>query len=106
VIVSHPLAPGCAGARSPEFFRAHSEQAWHDARNVISMTSATMSLADSFGAKLLPFAVEICGRLAPDAVAFVEAVAEEGNKRLSLWSRDSRKCAAVVPGPRVRPDCG
>jgi hypothetical protein len=46
-------------------------------------------IADRHGAKLLPFAVETCGGLAPDAVALVRALAEEGNEQLSLWSKDS-----------------
>ena len=46
-------------------------------------------IAERHGAKLLPFAVETCGGLAPDAVAFVRALAEEGDEQLSLWSKDS-----------------
>jgi hypothetical protein len=46
-------------------------------------------IAERHGAKLLPFAVETCGGMAPDAVAFVRALAEEGDEQLSLWSKDS-----------------
>ena len=46
-------------------------------------------VVERHGAKLLPFAVETCGGMAPDAVALVKVLAEEGDAQLSLWSKDS-----------------
>ena len=46
-------------------------------------------IAERHGAKLLPFAVETCGGMAPDAVALVRALAEEGDEHLSLWNKDT-----------------
>jgi hypothetical protein len=88
VVVSHPLASGYAGAHSSEFCRAH-------ARAGVARSKQRQKhdkydhIAERHGAKLLPFAVETCGGLAPDAVAFVRALAEEGDEQLSLWSKDS-----------------
>jgi hypothetical protein len=88
VVVSHPLAPGYAGAHSSKFSRAHTragvaihkQRAKHDKYDEI---------AERHGAKLVPFAVETCGGMAPDALALVRALAEEGDEQLSLWSKDS-----------------
>ncbi len=88
VVVSHPLAPGYAGAHTTEACRAHSrtgvarsmQREKHDKYDLV---------AERLGAKLLPLAVETCGGMAPDAVALIKALAEEGDEQLSLWSKDS-----------------
>jgi hypothetical protein len=88
VVVSHPLAPGYAGAHSSEFCHAHAPTGV--ARNKQRRKHDKYDdVAERHGAKLLPFAVETCGGLAPDAVTFVRALAEDGDEQLSLWSKDS-----------------
>jgi hypothetical protein len=88
VVVSHPLAPGYAGAHSSRSRFGHTRagvarRMQHEKHNKYD------HIAERHGAKLLPFAVETCGGLAPDAVTFVKALAEEGDEQLSLWSKDS-----------------
>jgi hypothetical protein len=39
-------------------------------------------------ARLLPFAVETCGGLAPDAVTLLKELSRAGEEHLGLWPRD------------------
>jgi hypothetical protein len=88
VVVSHPLAPGYAGAHYSRTSLAHTRAGV--ARNKQRVKHDKYDeIAERHGAKLLPFAVETCGGMAPDAVALVRALAEEGDEQLSLWSKDS-----------------
>ena len=79
--------PAMLGLTPPSSVAHTPEQVWRGTSSATSMTSTT--IAERHGAKLLPFAVETCGGLAPDAVAFVRALAEDGDEQLSLWSKDS-----------------
>jgi hypothetical protein len=38
---------------------------------------------------LLPFAVESCGGLAPDAQLLLKTIGEAGEEHLSVWSKDT-----------------
>jgi hypothetical protein len=86
--LSHPLAPGYAGAHSSEASLAHTRTGV--ARDRQSKKHDKYDeVAERHSAKLMPFAVETCGGMAPDAVALVKALAEEGDEQLSLWSKGS-----------------
>jgi hypothetical protein len=46
------------------------------------------STAAKVGAELLPFAVETCGGMAPDALKLVHTIAEEGEDTMRMWSSE------------------
>jgi hypothetical protein len=88
VVVAHPLAPSYAGADTSLFCFGHT-RAGVARRSQREKHNKYDRIAERLGAKLLPFAVETCGGLAPDAVALITALADEGDEQLSLWSKES-----------------
>ena len=39
-------------------------------------------------ARMLPFSVESCGGMAPDAITLLHVITEAGQEHLGLWPRD------------------
>jgi len=78
VVVSHPLTSYYAGAHSSKPCRAHTRAGVARSKQREKHVKYD-DIAERHGAKLLPFAVETCGGLAPDAIAFVRALTEEGD---------------------------
>jgi hypothetical protein len=83
VVVSHALSPGYINNRLA--FRTlavakHREQRKH---------SKYDQTAKRLGGKLLPFAVETCGGLGPDAQRLLEVIGEAGEEHLSMWTKET-----------------
>jgi hypothetical protein len=81
VVVSHPLAPSYIERAAGASARVATH--WQEAkRNKYKKTAANCE------ARLLPFAVETFGGLAPDAVTLLKALSRAGEEHLGLWPRD------------------
>jgi hypothetical protein len=81
VIVSHPLAPGHiqrtkAGAGKVALTAQHRKRSKYE------------ETAARHQAQLLPFSVETCGALAPDAVKLVQLISRAGREHLGLWPHE------------------
>ena len=48
---------------------------------------AREAMASRHDAELIPFAVETCGGLAPDAIELLDVISSEASEHLSLWSQ-------------------
>jgi hypothetical protein len=81
VVITHPLAPSyIERAAGPATAIARRWQG--KKRTKYKKTAAHQE------ARLLPFAVETCGGLAPDAVTLLKALSHAGEEHLGLWPRD------------------
>ena len=81
VVVTHPLAPShieraAGGATKTAMYLEQRK------RKRYTKTAAHQE------ARLLPFAVETCGGLAPDAVTLLKELSRAGEEHLGLWPRD------------------
>jgi hypothetical protein len=81
VVVSHPLAPSYIAKAASAAARV--AKYWQETkRNKYEKTAAHHE------ARLLPFAVETFGGLAPDAVTLLKELSRAGEEHLALWPRD------------------
>jgi hypothetical protein len=46
------------------------------------------AIAKRHDAELIPFAVETCGGLGPDAIALLDVISGAASEHLSLWSQE------------------
>ena len=81
VVVSHPLAPSYIEGATAAAVRV-AKSAQEKKRKKYSKTAAHHE------ARLLPFAVETFGGLAPDAVTLLKELSRAGEEHLGLWPRD------------------
>jgi hypothetical protein len=81
VVVSHPLAPSLIERASGGATRT-AQYAQERKRTKYEKTAAFHE------ARLLPFAVESFGGLAPDAVTLLKELSRAGEEHLGLWPRD------------------
>jgi hypothetical protein len=85
VVVTHPLAPSNierAAGGATRIAKYMQERK----RKKYTKTAAHQE------ARLIPFAVETCGGLAPDAVTLLKALSRAGEEHLGLWPRDVIVC--------------
>jgi hypothetical protein len=52
------------------------------------------AIASRHDAELIPFVVETCGGLGPDAMALLDVISGAASEHLSIWSQEdrSRRC--------------
>jgi hypothetical protein len=81
VVISHSLAPGWVKYSGA-------------ARGVVARKKQLLkhkkytAAASQQDARLLPFSVESCGGMAPDAITLLHVISEAGQEHLGLWPRD------------------
>lgn len=79
VVVSHPLSS--ARLRRAAGGSAAVAREWQQRKRKKYSETATRHEA-----LLLPFSVETCGGMAPDAITLLDTISEAGKEHLSLWS--------------------
>jgi hypothetical protein len=86
VAVGHALAPGYTDTQSRG--QAHSSVGVARALQRVKHRKYD-EIAEDWGFRLLPLAVETTGGMAPDAEKLVEAMAEASEEQLGLWNADT-----------------
>jgi hypothetical protein len=81
VVVTHPLSPSFVANRKA-FTSVGVARAYQQEKHL-----KYDALAEKMGAKLLPFAVETCGGLTPDAEKLIKCMAEEGEDQVAIWDK-------------------